>query len=406
MESGNRKRVREGSRPAIVYLVTGDRFFCSHPLPVAQAMRNAGFRVTVATRVSGYGDRIRGEGFDLVPLRLRRSGRNPWGEALSIAELVRLYRAEDPVLVHHMGVKPTLYGSLAARLAGVPVVVNALTGLGYVFATEELQARALRSLITAGLRTVVTGGGERWSPGQRRLLVLENEDDRDTLVNREAVHTDRVQLVPGSGVDTERFRPSRDRETEPAVPVVMAVSRMLRQKGIEDLVAAGRVLARRGVRVRVVLVGEPDPENPTSIPERRLLSWQARGLVQWWGFRTDVAAVLAQAHIAVLPSRGGEGLPKSLLEAAACGLPLIAGDVPGCRDIVRDDQTGILVPPGDADALADAISRLARDPALRAFMGKNARVLVKERYSEAIFVKRMTGLYRSLLGERWPEVSP
>jgi glycosyltransferase involved in cell wall biosynthesis len=144
----------------------------------------------------------------------------------------------------------------------------------------------------------------------------------------------------------------------------------------------------------------------TSIPEEQLMSWQARGVVEWWGFRSDVASVLARAHIAVLPSRGGEGLPKSLLEAAACGLALIAGDVPGCRNIVRDGETGILVPPGDANALADAISRLARDAGLREVMGNNARALVEERYSERILVERMLGLYRELLGERWPGVSP
>ncbi len=371
-------------KPVLLYLVTEDWYFWSHRLPIARAAQAAGWEVMVATRVAKHGERIRREGFRLVPIGLRRRSLAPWREAAAIAELARLYRRERPDLVHHVAMKPVLYGSLAATLAGVPAVVNALAGMGYVFTSSGVKARLLRPLIRAAFRWLLDRPNSR--------LILQNPDDIAAMTEG-TVAAERVALIRGSGVDTQIFRP---REAPEATPVAVMVSRMLWDKGVGELVEAARLLRRREVPLRVVLVGPPDPNNPASIPERQLSDWDASGDVAWWGERSDIAEIWATSQIAVLPSYR-EGLPKSLLEAAACGRPMVATDVSGCREIVKDGVTGLLVPPGDAGALADALERLARDPDLRRRLGAAARDLVERELSEEAVVAQTLALYRSLV---------
>jgi len=371
-------------KPVLLYLVTEDWYFWSHRLPIARAARAAGWDVVVATRVTGHGARIRREGFRLVPIGLRRRTLAPWREAAAIAELLRLHRRERPDLVHHVAMKPVLYGSLAAALAGVPAVVNALAGMGYVFTSSGVKARLLRPLIRTAFRWLLDRPNSR--------LILQNPGDVAAMT-KGTVTAERVALIRGSGVDTQIFRP---REEPEGTPVAVMVSRMLWDKGVGELVEAARLLRRREVPLRVVLVGPPDPENPASIPERQLRDWDAAGDVAWWGERSDIAEIWAKGQIAVLPSHR-EGLPKSLLEAAACGRPMVAADVSGCREIVKDGVTGLLVPPGDAGALADALERLARDPGLRRRLGAAARDLVERELSEEAVVAQTLALYRSLV---------
>ena len=381
-------------KPVLLYLVTEDWYFWSHRLPIARAARAAGWEVLVATRVAEHGERIRREGLRLVPIGLRRRSLAPWREVAAIAELARLYRRERPDLVHHVAMKPVLYGSLAAALAGVPAVVNALAGMGYVFTSSGVKARLLRPLIRTAFRWLLDRPNSR--------LILQNPDDIAAMtgaamtgatVAGAAVAAERVALIRGSGVDIQIFRP---REEPEGTPVAVMVSRMLWDKGVGELVEAARLLRRREVPLRVVLVGPPDPDNPASIPERQLRDWDAAGDVAWWGERSDIAEIWAKGQIAVLPSHR-EGLPKSLLEAAACGRPMVAADVSGCREIVKDGVTGLLVPPGDAEGLADALERLARDPDLRRRLGAAARDLVEREFSEEAVVAQTLALYRSLV---------
>ena len=377
------------NRPVLLYVVTEDWYFWSHRLPIARAARAAGWEVLVATRVAEHGERIRREGFRLVPIGLRRRSLAPWREVAAIAELARLYRRERPDLVHHVAMKPVLYGSLAAALAGVPAVVNALAGMGYVFTSSGVKARLLRPLIRTAFRWLLDRPNSR--------LILQNPDDIAAMTGAAmtgaAVAAERVALIRGSGVDIQIFRP---REEPEGTPVAVMVSRMLWDKGVGELVEAARLLRRREVPLRVVLVGPPDPDNPASIPERQLRDWDAAGDVAWWGERSDIAEIWAKGQIAVLPSHR-EGLPKSLLEAAACGRPMVAADVSGCREIVKDGVTGLLVPPGDAEGLADALERLARDPDLRRRLGAAARDLVEREFSEEAVVAQTLALYRSLV---------
>lgn len=379
------------SQPAkLLFLVTEDWYFCSHRLPIARAARDAGFAVTVATRVNRHGAQIRAEGFELVPLAMKRANSNPLRELLALWEITRLYRRLRPDIVHHVAVKPALVGSLAARFAGIPRVVNAIAGLGYVFASPSLKAQLLRPVISLGFRALLNGPLNR--------VIVQNPDDQRLLAERRLVAPERMALIKGSGVDLAHYRPAPEPATGPAAPPVAAlVSRMIWDKGIGVLVEAARILKTRGVALKILLAGQPDEENPAKIPVQQLQDWHNEGIVEWVGFCDDVAGLWARSHIAVLPSWYGEGVPKSLLEAAASGRPIVAVHGPGLREVVRDGVTGILIPPRDATALAAALQRLAEDAGLRGRLGQAARALAEQDFGEAAVIRDTLVLYRTLL---------
>jgi glycosyltransferase involved in cell wall biosynthesis len=278
-----------------------------------------------------------------------------------------------------------LYGSLAAAIAGVPAVVNALTGLGYVFLSDDLAAAAMRVPVRLLLRSLLNRTGSK--------VLLQNGDDARMLSESGIAEPGRIVVIRGSGVDPRKFTPIAER---PGTPVAVLASRMLWDKGIGELAEAARILKRRGSPVKILLIGDPDPENPASIPESQLRIWQEEGILEWRPHTRDMAAALAQCHIAVLPSYR-EGLPKGLLEAAAMGLPIVASDVPGCREIARDGENAILVPVRTAAPLADAIERLARDPELRRRFGRRGRQMVEESFTESAVVAQTLTLYRNLI---------
>ena len=381
-------------RPRLLYLVTEDWYFCSHRLPVARAARDAGAEVVVATRVTAHGEAIRAEGFRLVPLAWRRGSHTPLAELRAIVDIVSLYRRERPDLVHHVALKPVIYGSLAAASAGVPHVVNALTGLGALFIGSSARTRLLGALARAVLRPLLNRPGGR--------VILQNADDRLLLEERGLLRHTLVALIRGSGVDVNRFAPTPEPDSP---PVAVLAARMLRDKGVDEFVDAARLLKARGVAVRMQLAGPTDPDNPAAIDEKVLRGWQTEGVVEWLGPVADMPALWATSHIAVLPSYR-EGLPKALLEAAASGRPMVATDVPGCREIVRADETGLLIPPRDAAALADAIARLAGDAALRRRLGARARLVAETEFAEAVVVRETLALYRELLPGQLERVLP
>lgn len=380
---------RGGKGLRILYLVTEDWAFWSHRLAVARGARDAGFEVVVAARVREHGDLIRGEGFRLVPISLERGGRNPLRDAAAVLDLARLYAREKPDIVHHVALKPVLYGSLAAALTGVPAVVNALTGLGYVYLSQDRAAQFLRLPVGLLLRFLLNRRGSR--------VLLQNADDARLLVGERLTTMDRIAIIRGSGVDPERFTPGAQ---APGVPVAVLASRMLWDKGVGELAAAARILKGRGAPVKILLFGDPDPENPASIPVSQLEAWVDEGILEWHPHTRDTAAALRACHIAVLPSYR-EGLPKGLLEAAAMGLPIVATDAPGCREIARDSENAILVPVRNVARLADAIERLARDPTLRRRMGQHGREIVEASFTESAIVAQTLDLYREMLGA-WP----
>jgi len=371
--------------PRLLYVVTEDWYFLSHRLPMARAARAAGFEVHVATNVGEDGEDIENEGFTLHPVRFLRGRLSPFRSLRTIMALRKVYRTVDPAIVHHVAMQPTALG-IVASIGGRFATVYGITGLGYSFIAESGKARSLRR----GLRMLLRFGLNR----RRATGVVQNPDDRDVLVGI-GVKPEQIVLIAGSGVDADRLRPI----PEPDGPVTVAfVGRMLDDKGVRTLVAAHRMLRASNVVCELLLAGSPDPANPASIPQAEIAGWGREEGISWLGQVGDIATVWRRAHIAALPSRR-EGLPKSLLEAAACGRPLIATDVPGCREIVIHDKTGLLVPVDDPQALAAAIQRLVRSSPQRVRFGVAARRLVDERFSADLVGRATVALYQRLLNE-------
>lgn len=369
----------------LVYLVTEDWYFCSHRLPMARAARDSGFEVHVATRVADHGPAIEAEGFHLHPLSwTRRDG--GWASLRTLRDIISLYRRVRPALVHHVSLRPVVFGAAAARWAGVPAQVNALTGLGFVFTARSAHARLLRTGLRPLLRFLIDH--------PRSCVVLQNSDDLAYLVDNGIVARTRARLVRGSGVEIGHFQRLPEPDQEPIT--CAAVTRMLTIKGIQIAVEAIRLLRQRGIDMRLILAGTPDPLSPASLKPWQLTRWAREPGIVWLGHVDDVREVWSKAHIAVLPSLGGEGIPKSLLEAAACGRPIVASDVPGCREIVRPGINGELVAPGDAEALAQALASLARDPERRRGYAAAGRRLVESDLSAEDVGHRIVAVYREM----------
>ena len=371
-------------RPSLLYLITEDWFFWSHWLDVARAARDAGFDVTIATRVTDHGERITGEEFRLLPLGMVRRSHNPFQELIAIGELVRLYRRVRPDIVHHVAMKPILYGSLAAWISGAPAVVNEFAGLGHTF-TQERNG-LLHWCVKSALRTVVGLGGS--------TVLVQNRDNQDQLVREGIVRIARTKIIAGSGVDVKMFSP---KVSPSGIPIVLLPARMLWDKGVGEFVVAARCLKGCGVRARFILAGRRDEHNPAAIPESRLVEWAQEGVVEWWRHREDMPAVYEAATLVVLPSYYGEGLPKVLLEAAACGKAIVTTDMPGCRDVVQDRHNGILVPPRDSTALAAAIEELLTDDQNREVMGRRGRELAVAQWSVQRISEQVLSVYSELL---------
>ena len=360
-------------------------FFLSHRLPIALAARERGYEVHIATPQSKHVPRIVDAGLPWHRIHLSRSSMNVFAELRTIADLVRVYRAVKPDIVHHVTTKPVLYGTIAARLTGVPAVVNALAGLGHVFYDHDSN-RLVRRAVLAGYSLARRHRNVRF--------IFQNVEDRQVFLGRKWLRDAEALLIRGSGVDVERFVPAaRGAET----PVIMLASRLLYTKGVAELVAAAREIKRRGVRARFVVVGEPDPDNPGSVPLVQLQSWAEEGSIEYWGRQDDMPAVLAQADIFCMPTYYREGVPKSLIEAAACGIPIVTTDAPGCRDIARHGVNGLLVPARDVDRLVEALSALIEDSSLRKRMGEAGRRLAVDEFSLRTVIEATMNVYAEIL---------
>jgi glycosyltransferase involved in cell wall biosynthesis len=378
------RKQQMSSTPRLLFVVDEDLYFCKHRMDLARAARQAGYEVLVATLVQQHAKQIEDEGFKLLPIRLRRGVQPPFQELASLIELIRLYRRERPDIVHHVSLKQVLFGSIAARITRVPAMVNAITGLGYLFHSEARRARRLRSVITPVLR---------WTLAHpRSSVIFENGDDCEDVIRAGLVKRSRSVVIRGAGVNISEFSPSSEPRGD---LIVILAARMLWDKGVGEFVDAARLLKARGLRARCVLVGMVDKESPSAIAEEQLRRWEAEGIVEWLGHREDMADVYTSSHIVVLPSYA-EGLPMVLLEAAACARPLIATRVRGCREIVRDGENGLLVPVKDAHALAQAIMVLLNEGALRERMGTRSREIAVTEFGSERIAGETIAVYRRL----------
>ena len=375
---------------SILYLVTEDWYFCLHRLPIARAARDAGYHVYVATRVHEHAAVLEREGFEVLPLDWRRESRNPLRALVEIARIIRLYRRYRPDIVHHVALKPSLYGSLAAWISLRAPVVNNLAGLGRGFSGSGL---------AGGTVSRVLGTAIRWLfQRNRSVTIVENADDRSFLVEKIGLPGDVVILIRGIGVDETRFVYSEEQAVKSGQPTTITlVSRLLWPKGVGELVEAGRRLRADGLPVIIQIVGMPDLTSRQAVPASTLEQWAAEGSIEWLGHRDDIPEIWRQSHIAVLPSYYREGIPRSLLEAAACGRVVVTTDTPGCREVVEDGVSGYLVPPRDTDALTATLERLVRDPVLRQRMGRKGRELIERDLTEAHVVEQTMAVYNDLM---------
>jgi glycosyltransferase involved in cell wall biosynthesis len=360
--------------------------FLRYRLTLACKLRDLGYDVHAAVpKGEGVKDILR-QGIPAHIFYLQRKSARVLDELRSFISLLRIYQKLRPMLVHHFSLKPMLYGGISARLSGVPAAASTLTGLGYAFTARTLKMRALRFIIALALQFSFRHPNHR--------VIFQNPDDRDHFLTSGIVPSERSVMINGSGVDLSLFTP----EPEPqGPPVILMAARLLWEKGVAEFVSAARVLRLRGTRARFLLVGEPDYDHPSAVPVSKIREWRDAGDVEWLGWRDDIAELIVQSHIVCLPSYYGEGVPRILIEAAASGRPIIGADFPGCREIIRNGQNGLLVPPHDVEALARAIAQLIGNPQLRAAMGRRSQEIAANEFSLEKVIDANFAVYHSLL---------
>lgn len=375
----------EGS-PRLLFVVNAAWFFLSHRLTLARAASRAGYEVHIAAGAAVPDEvrKIEEAGLRFHPLRLKRSSGNPLHNADVLRQLFSLYRKLRPAIVHHVTIKPVILGTLAARLAGIPAVVNAVSGLGYAFSSAQTSRRLLRRAVGFAYRLCLSHA--------RMIVIFQNVDDRDDFHRWSGLKNLSSVLIAGSGVDLSEFRPT----AEPALPVrIVLPARMLRDKGVVEFATAIGTLRKNGVLAEGWLAGSPDPENPESLTESALRGLEQESGVRWLGHCTNVAQLFSEVHIVCLPSYR-EGLPKSLIEACASGRAIVTTDVPGCRQVVEDGINGLLVPARQAGPLTEALRRLIQDGDLRHRFGKAARARAEAQFGIEQIVTQTLAVYSQL----------
>jgi glycosyltransferase involved in cell wall biosynthesis len=369
----------------LLFVVNVDWFFLSHRLPIALAAQKAGFEVHIATGLTNKFDSLISLGLKVHPLGLVRGGVGVFNAVKTVLDLRGIVKLVQPDVMHLVTIKPVLLGGLVARWMQVPALVSAVSGLGYVFTARGFKAWLRRSVVARVYA---------WAFGHHnQVVIFQNQDDRDTLMTATRLSVSKVVMIRGSGVDLEQFAALPVPE---GVPVVVFPARLLADKGVFEFVEAAVLLRAKGVPARFVLAGLLDAANPTSVSQAELDDWAADGVVENWGYRADMPQVLACASVVVLPSYR-EGLPKALIEAAACGRAVVTTDVPGCRDAIEPGVTGVLVPVCDGAALAQAIEDLLANVAQRAAMGLAGRRLAEQEFDVDAVVRKHLDIYQRLL---------
>jgi glycosyltransferase involved in cell wall biosynthesis len=385
-EAAGHNRVTPGPR-TILFIVNAAWFFLSHRLPLARAAREAGYDVHLLAAISDLSEQqaLEREGIVVHHARITRAGLNPIAELRFLLQTMRLMGALSPTLVHNVTVKPVLYGTLAARVLGVPGIINAISGLGYAFSDKS------RWMLAGALRVAY----RLLLSSSRVHVIFQNDDDAHEFMSAHLVRPNQCTLILGSGVDLTQFRPASEEPSNS--PLIVLPARMLRDKGVLDFAAAARLLSARGVHTRLALAGPLDSSNPAALSRNDLAELTAESPVQWLGAVEDMPGLYRRAHIVCLPSYR-EGLPKSLIEACAAGRPIVTTDVPGCRAVVTHEVNGLLVPPRNPEALADALERLVHDAALRERFGRAGRARAEREFALGYIVEQTLKVYERVLG--------
>lgn len=366
----------------LLIIVNVDWFFLSHRLPVALAARDAGFEVHIATTLTGPAETIEQHGFTLHPLTFDRRSVGLIDTLQLLCRLYALMRRLAPDVLHLVTIKPVLLGGLAARMARVPKVIAAISGLGFVFTANGAIASIRRRMVVLLYRLALSRHNVK--------VIFQNGDDEAMLQRHAAIRNDQVVRIRGSGVDVKHWAVE---PLPPGPPVILMAARLLIDKGVLEFIAAARAL-RGYAGARFVLVGDVDPGNPASLSRKQIEQWTIEGIIDWWGYRSDMSSVMASAHVVVLPSYYREGLPKVLIEAATAARAVVTTDHPGCRDAIEAGRTGLLVPPRDAQALTKAIRELIDDPARCRTMGESGRMLAEQAFDIQLVIDQHLALYQ------------
>lgn len=375
--------------PRLLFFVPNEDYFLSHRLPMARAAVEAGYRVGVITNAASKRAQIEAEGLDVLHLPITPGLRSPFNELKIIHRLYRIYKEEKPHVVHHVTLKAITYGGIAAFCTGIPHIINAIAGLGYIFNSNHLKAQILRLGITPIFRFLLRR--------ERAVLLLQNKDDLELLIKSRMAKMENSIIIPGSGVELEKYTPTPLPSFNDKIYCAFS-GRMIGIKGLNTLQKAFAILKEGAPYIILRLCGVPDANNPGSWSEGQLKTWAEEPNIEWLGFCSNMPEIWQNTHIALQPSDGGEGIPKALLEAAACGRPLIATDVPGCREVVEYGQNGYLVSPKDPEALADAILKLANDKESCQRFAEYSPYVIRNRGLSATDIQQKTKeLYLSFL---------
>lgn len=364
----------------VALVANTDWYLFGYRFDLAKTLRQGGLDVTLISPSGEYVQALRQAGFAWRPVALTRGAANLFAEIRGLLDFFKLYRGAGYHIVHHFTIRAVIYGSLAAKFAGIKRIVNSITGLGHLFTNQSASVKLLRWIVLPIYKWSLSG----------THVIFQNDDDKLYFETNKLVPPKQAHVIYGSGVDVAKFQLTN----EPAgTPQVILASRLLWEKGVGEFVKAAEMLIGKGVKARFILVGETDPGNPSSIPRETIEAWQEQEIVEWFGWQANMPDIYSASHIVCLPSYR-EGLPKALIEAAACGRAVVAADVPGCRQVVQDGVNGLLVPAKDAAALAAALERMIADPALRRKMGVAARQIVEERFSTQKINQQTLQIYR------------
>ncbi len=383
--STHEKSIPSAFKKTILYLVGEDKYFLSHRLPMARAAQKAGYHVIVACPLGSAQQAVKNAGFEIYPLEsFDRSSINLLREINALWEIILLYRQLQPAILHHVGMKPVLYGSIAALFSRNVRVINALVGLGYVFISASFKAKLIRKVLTWPLRFLFNQ--------KNATLILQNFDDQQTLMDAHIIKEHKTLLIRGSGVDPNFYTHIPAPKLTAEGPIIAFVGRMLIDKGVRELIEASKILQQRKIAAQFFLYGDIDFKNPTSFTAQQMLAWQNQGLINWKGPVQNSLQAYQNCHIAVLPSYR-EGLPKTLLEAASCVRPIVTTDTAGCREVVEDGTNGFLVPIKDGLSLANALEKLIQNVNLRDDMGQKGRQRVLDHFADDIISEKTYQLY-------------
>jgi glycosyltransferase involved in cell wall biosynthesis len=366
----------------LIYFISEDWYFYSHRLSLAIAAKNQGYDVCLVTRFTNHRDLINDLGIRTIPLNLSRIGMNPLMEIIIFFKILKIYNRERPDIVHHVAIKPVLYGSLAALIVGQIYVVNAMAGMGYVFNSKKIRTKLIRFFIKKIFKFVFNR--------LDNVLILQNPDDVNFFKKNNLTKNNKIKLIRGSGVDVLKYFPVKKDNTK---PVILLASRLIWDKGIGDFVKAATLL-KGNVDARFVIVGKVDKDNPEAIPLEVMEEWNRLGVIEWWGYKSDMNKVFSQSHIACLPSYYGEGVPKFLIEAASSGLPIITTDWPGCKEIVENGKNGLLIPVKNPEMLALKIKELVENSSIWTRMGILGREKVQNEFSLERVIAQTINLYK------------